>query len=100
MAAFCMFITGLSFAQMPSARIVDTTHKKVRDGLITSLLVEGRFSHHTSKGKVYILPDDNMPCLVPDMEQTAKMPGSTQPMPENRMPNVIPPRRLIPKENK
>lgn len=54
-------------------------------------LLKAKFSHHTSKGSVYILPYDNMPCLVPDINQLAPMPGARKgEMPENNMPNATP----------
>lgn len=61
------------------------------------LLPQATFSHNTSRGKIYTLPIDNMPCLVPDMKQVATMPGQYS-MPEGRMPNAIPRQRIIPDE--
>ena len=87
-------------AQLPNFTI-DTANKKSRiNKYLNKTLPEGSFSHETSKGSVYILPYDNTPCLVPDMNNVAKMPGSFQPIRDNTMPNAIPRRRLIPKPNK
>lgn len=61
-----------------------------------SLLSRATYSHTTSRGKVYTMPYDNMPCLVPDIKQVRPMP--TQPMPGYRMPNAVPEQPLIPKE--
>ncbi len=36
------------------------------------------FSHNTLNGNVYLLPQSNMPCLVPDSSLVYNMPG-TQP---------------------
>ena len=70
---------------------VDTTGERFRkaDGLIQrrGLLPQATFSHNTSRGKVYTLPIDNMPCLVPDMQQVRPMPGQYF-MPDNRMQNA------------
>lgn len=88
-------------AQMPSVTLDTTDRKYLLLGIVKrNLLEQGRFSHSTSKGKVYILPYDNMPCLVPDMQQVAPMPALIQKFPESRMPNVIPRRQLIPKDKK
>jgi hypothetical protein len=56
-----------------------------------------RFSHRTSKGAIYILPIDNMPCLVP--YSTSKMPGQyNYRMPD--MPNPSPRYRIEPDAGK
>ena len=83
-------------AAQDTSPTVDTTRKRTPTTFKNNLLEEGKFSHSTSKGKVYILPYDNMPCLVPNTDQVARMPGSIQRAPQNRMPNAMPKRRLIP----
>ena len=98
----CLLLaSNIVIAQMPSITI-DTTDKKTPfSGTIkNSFLSQGKLSHTTSRGKVYILPYDNMPCLVPDMEKVTPMPGSIQRLPESRMPNAIPRRDIIPKPKK
>ena len=94
----CLLATTLE-AQVPTS-IKDTTDKKsqMRDYL-KKTLPQSNFSHKTSTGNIYILPYDNMPCLVPDMNNLAKMPNSIERFPESRMPNAIPRRQLIPKPN-
>ncbi len=79
---------------------IDTTGERFND-LIKQrgLLPQASFSHNTSKGKIYILPIDNMPCLVPDMNQVSRMPGAYA-YPEGRMPNLFPKQRVIPEEEK
>ena len=95
-----IFIVAALQAQTPSPT-VDTVNKKHQNVMFlnSTLLQQGSFSHSTPKGDVYILPYDNMPCLVPDMKQVAPMPGSIQKVPESRMPNATPRRELIPKRN-
>lgn len=51
-------------------------------------LAQAKPSHATSQGKVYMLPIDNMPCLVPDKKKTVPMPG-IRPVPDKRMPNAF-----------
>ena len=59
--------------------------------------MEGRYSHTTSKGKVYIMSPDNMPCLVPDKNKLAPMPGTQKKLPIRPvMPNASPVVPLIP----
>jgi hypothetical protein len=62
----------------------------------SSWLAKAKFSHNTSKGKIYILPGDNMPCLVPDTRKTIPMPG-IRPVPDKRMPNAFPAIPFLPK---
>ena len=63
-----------------------------------SLLPQATFSHNTSRGKVYTMPFDNMPCLVPDMNQVKEMPQHK--MPGGGMPNLIPEQPVIPRDRK
>ena len=96
-----LLISNALMAQMPSTTVDTIDRRSLREAQVkNSLLSQGKFSHTASWGKVYILPYDNMPCLVPDMRKVAQMPGSTQKLPESRMPNVIPRRELIPKQKK
>jgi len=98
---FFLFVSISTYAQEPSVRFVDTTDKKNLLPLVKNFLLDqGRFSYHTPRGKVYILPYDNMPCLVPEMQSIAKMPRTMQPMPESRMPNALPRTEMIPKQKK
>ena len=58
--------------------------------------MQGRYSHKTANGKVYLLPRDNMPCLVPDKESSVAMPTwSPKQMPE-KMPTGMPQFKIIP----
>lgn len=91
------FAFGSAAAQISSPTL-DSIQRKVP--FTKTLIDQGSYSHSTSKGKVYILPYDNMPCLVPDMNQVAPMPGSLQKLPESRMPNAVPRRQLIPKQKR
>ena len=47
------------------------------------------YSHDAAIGKVYTMPYDNMPCLVPDKNQLAPMPCA-KPTPQGSMPNATP----------
>lgn len=72
--------------------LIDTTTpeawKKRQVQTVQTWLEQARLSHNTSKGKVYIMPFDNMPCLVPDVKKTVPMPG-IKPLPDSRMPNAF-----------
>lgn len=92
----CVLATTVQ-AQVPSL-IKDTTDKKsqLRDYL-NKTPPQSIFSHETSIGNIYTLPYDNMPCVVPNITNIAKMPNSIQQLPQAWMPNAIPRRELIPK---
>ncbi|NII29249.1 hypothetical protein HB364_29490 [Pseudoflavitalea sp. X16] len=48
-------------------------------------LVTATYSHNTSRGKVYTLTPDNMPCLAPDKKAVAAMPNASRLfVPDNR----------------
>lgn len=51
-------------------------------------LDSGRISHRTQRGRIYKMPVDNMPCLVPDSGKVEKFWG-VKPPPDNRMPNAF-----------
>ena len=112
-ACICSLLAVSGFSQAPSIHLKpfkkkefkmdyqseswvlkDTTDKRIRqlrDNLAKSRLTEmqGRNSHTTSRGTVYILPTDNMPCLVPDPSLTVAMPNFYKHDSTNRqrMPN-------------
>lgn len=58
---------------------------------------QAKLSAVTTAGKIYALPQDNMPCLVPHRFSMVQMPAAIQPHFKNSMPNasvvqpVIPP---------
>ncbi|MBO9566819.1 MAG: hypothetical protein J7621_28865 [Niastella sp.] len=62
-------------------------------------LVKGTYSHTTTRGKVYTLTPDNMPCLVSDMKAVAPMPNGGGVIVDDKM-NRFPRQRIIPKEDK
>jgi hypothetical protein len=85
-----------------SLAIIDSLDKRFPKVIAPNkkFIEDGQFSHPTSRGKVYILPIDNMPCLVPDMNYIRPMPGSYKKFPESRMPNALPRQKLIPDDNR
>lgn len=51
------------------------------------------------KGKIYALPQDNMPCLVPDKTKTAVIPNAAPfVIPGNKIPNAAQVYPVIPKQ--
>ena len=97
--AALLFVAKLLTAQEPHITIDTADKKTLFPGTMNnSFLKQGTYSHTTSKGKVYTLPYDNMPCLVPNMRTVTPMPGSVQKAPGNKMPNATPRRELIPKQ--
>lgn len=74
-------------------RKLTETQRLQRGGLITAT-----YSHTTSRGKVYTLSPDNMPCLVPDTKTVAPMPNQGGVLPDDRM-NRLPRQRIIPRDD-
>lgn len=55
-------------------------------------------SHRTSSGRVYQMKPDNMPCLVPNMDQLATMPVKPMPGSPGVMPNPLKRGETVPKK--
>lgn len=102
----CAILTGV-YAQAQDPNRSDNLERKFKEKILwkdstvrrfiqpDALLRQGTFSHRTDRGDIYILPYDNMPCLVPNMRNLAQMPGSSERMvPKDNMPNVTPRYRL------
>ena len=55
--------------------------QKLREAFLTRIREksEGRFSHNSLNGKIMLMSPDNMPCLVPDMNQIVTMPNANPP---------------------
>jgi hypothetical protein len=96
-----LLLSGSLLAQR-SLAIIDSLDKRFPKVIAPNknFTEDGQFSHTTSRGKIYMLPIDNMPCLVASMDYTRPMPGSYNKFPESKMPNAIPRRNLIPQGNK
>jgi hypothetical protein len=78
--------------------VKDTIRPMTIDPNIRLQRMQGRYSHTTSKGKVYIMSPDNMPCLVPNDKNLAPMPGTHNKLRiKPVMPNTLPVIPLIPK---
>lgn len=54
------------------------------------------FSHENSLGKIYILPADKMPCLVPDINHSIPIPNAKTPFTNSLMLNPYAKEELIP----
>ena len=86
-------MSALAVVAQDLSPAIDTARKRPVTSFNNTILSESKFSHTTSKGKVHILPYDNMPCLVPNMHKVTPMPGSVQPQPNSKMPNALPRRK-------
>jgi hypothetical protein len=55
------------------------------------------FSHNTSLGSIYILSQDGIACLVPNLQKVERMPGRKLNDPQNadRMPNAFPKQKIL-----
>jgi hypothetical protein len=56
-----------------------------------------KFYHKTSLGSVYILSEDGMACLVPDVQKVERIPGRklNDPQHADRMPNASPKQKIL-----
>jgi hypothetical protein len=66
---------------------VDTLVKPEIDGLNFEPIPNAIFSHNSPTGRVFLLPLDKMPCLVPDSQFVNSMPIYRPPMGLFLMPN-------------
>lgn len=88
-----MTITHPSFADTSKLRQLLLQEDK-NNG---NALAMATFSHNTSRGAVYKLPVDNMPCLVPDMRRVTTIPNKqSDPAQHYNMPNLYKPWKVIP----
>ena len=99
-----IFLTGMASTlsaqqqPLPPNEKKDTIRPMIVDPSVRLQRMEGRYSHSTARGKVYIMAPDNMPCLVPYSNATAPMPGAEKKLPiKPVMPNTLPVVPLIPK---
>ena len=76
-------------------------NQKLREEIIRRRIgsIRGRYSHSILNGKVFVLPPDNMPCLVPDKERSVAMPNWVAPQKPESMPNGITPHKVIRDKN-
>jgi len=80
-------ITGLPGAILPADTIDNRLRQLFKARVARDLLAEAKLSHETALGKVYIMPYDNMRCLVPDTKKSAPMPTMRRTNPDP-MPNL------------
>lgn len=124
-----VFCTAISYAQIPetypgSKKLIEKNNwrydlniQNKKDSVIKHLLKKrngqsnanlsytfpnptAKLSHTLSNGnKVYLLPQDNMPCIVPNMSQF-NMPNAGRNIKVNGMPpGSSPPYKIIPEVN-
>jgi hypothetical protein len=74
----------------PSGDSSEKRRQELREEIIRQLISDkqAKLSHSTSKGKVFIMPPDNMPCLVPNPNATAQMPVDRKKPANAPMPNA------------
>ncbi len=82
MASF-IFISALAYAQS------NTSFVKISKAPKAKLIGQSNF------GKVYALPQDNMPCLVPPNATAALIPVVKMPLVNAGIPNAVPRQDLI-----
>ncbi len=79
-----VFCIAAAIAQTPKLFITDSSLTVKQQ----QLLFQNRIIGKTSKGIIYALPQDGMPCLVADSSLVGKMPNALRKsQPGNNMPN-------------
>ncbi len=79
--------------------VPDDTVSLTQKSFFTDLRdMRAKFSHNTPNGSVYDLVYDNMPCLVPELKRSEKMPVRKlkNENPVDKMPNTAPHINVIP----
>jgi hypothetical protein len=99
---FILFFTiKVSYAQniiVPKERGMIDNIQAVKPKTLKGNFPQAQFLYNTDKGKVYALPQDKMPCLVP--HTNSNMPIAKLGMNEfKKIPNALPEQKLIPGNN-
>jgi hypothetical protein len=78
---------------------LDASRSNNPDEIVQGLMADNnaKFSHHTSLGSVYILSEDGMACLFPNLQKVERMPGRKLNDPQNadRMLNAFPRQKIL-----
>lgn len=92
---FSIKIASAQKIEIPGTKDKIENIKIIKSHLLTKTFPQAKFLYNTEKGKVYALPLDNMPCLVPHIN--SNMPIAKLDLKEyNKIPNVSPEQKLIP----
>jgi hypothetical protein len=88
-------ISNNNLLQNPNVFLLNNKDEKEIEVLMADK--NAKFSHNTSWSSVYILSEDGMACLVPDMQKMERMPGRKLNDPQNadRMPNAFPKQKIL-----
>lgn len=95
MKPFYLLVAGIGFSMSANAQFRDTVFVLPRgtdhEFTASSLLIPGaKLLAENKVGKVYILPIDNMPCLVPNAKNTAPIPTKKLFLQKGSIPNSSP----------
>ena len=92
---FSIKTTHAQIIEVPNNRGMIDNIKTVKPKLLEVNFAQAKFLFKTDKGKVYALPQDNMPCLVPPIN--SNMPIARLNINElKKIPNALPQQMLIP----
>jgi len=95
MKTFYLVVVGIGFSLSVNAQFRDTVFVLPRgtdhEFVSSSLLIPGaKLLAENKVGKVYILPIDNMPCLVPDTKNATPIPTKKLFLQKGSIPNSSP----------
>ncbi|GAB2810485.1 hypothetical protein [Ferruginibacter profundus] len=96
MKAICIVAGAVLIVQSATAQVQPSNPEsllqpdKASDLLTTINAPKAKLICETTSGKIYAMPQDNMPCLVPDMSLLNAMPVYATPLANGTMPNAIP----------
>ncbi|HSZ85256.1 MAG TPA: hypothetical protein VK787_04455 [Puia sp.] len=88
-------ISNNNLFQNPNTFWLNNKDEKEIQGLMADK--NATFSHNTSLGSVYILSEDGMACLVPNLQKVERMPEQKLYHLQNadRMPNAFPKQKIL-----
>ncbi|MGG9962621.1 hypothetical protein [Ferruginibacter sp. SUN106] len=96
MKAICIAVVVVLIVQSATAQVQPSNPEsllqpnKVSELLTTSNAPKAMLIGETTSGKIYAMPQDHMPCLVPNMSLQNSMPVYATPFVDTAMPNPIP----------
>ena len=96
MKALSILTGSLFISTFLSAQVTEPNYKKfLQPGLPADLTTtithpKAKLINQTALGKVYAMPQDNMPCLVPNAGIENSIADFVFPLPKADMPNPIP----------
>ena len=96
MKTICMITGAVLISQFATAQVQPSNPENLLQFNSASNLqttpnpTKAKLIRETNLGKIYAMPEDNMPCLVPNMSLQNSMPVYATPLADGTIPNAIP----------